>query len=818
MLVIILLLILTIAAIWSLSIYRAPSLAWLAALIMAVAGWQYGLAFAADSDISFFSSIVLWGITGTIAVCCFIPAIRQRWFTKPLLIWFKKVLPPISITERQAIESGDIWLETKLFQGAPDWQGLFRLPRPQLSQQEQQFIDNKVAQLCKLLDDWEITHEKLDLTPQTWQYLKEEGFFGLHLPIKYGGKGFSALANSTIVQMVASRSLTAAVTIMVPNSLGPGELLVNYGTEAQKNKYLPGLARGEEIPCFALTGVEAGSDAAAMHDTGIICKGNFAGKEILGIRLNWNKRYITLAPIATLLGLAFKLYDPDKLLGGKTELGITVCLVPTSLAGIDIGKRHLPLNQTFMNGPIRGKDVFVPLDYIVGGAAMIGQGWRMLVECLSAGRGISLPALSTSTGKLCFRMSGAYAAVRRQFGKAIGKFEGIEGALARIGGYTYMLEATRLLTLTGIDQRLRPTVVTAISKYHMTEIGRVVLNDAMDIHGGRGIVMGRRNYLARGYQGLPISITVEGANILTRGLIIFGQGAIRCHPYIRTEIELANQDLTKASIKAFDKTLLAHISYTISNFARWKWHTFTGFYLSKVGEPHRLAYYYRQLNKMSLALACIADITMLVLGGKLKIKEHLSARLGDVLSNLYMAAAVLKYYHDHGYQHDDLPFVQWCLTTCLHNMQTAMQKFLQNFPNRFLAWQLNLLLFPLGARYKQPLDILTHNIAKHMLRPSALRDRLTSHCWFENVAADPLGKLEHALAQLIKVEPLLAKLDAAVKDKVIVKTTDFAEKIKLALARNIISAVEADELTKYELARVDAISVDEFSAQELCSS
>jgi len=856
----ILLIVISIAVLWGLCILQVASWVWFLALVIAAGSWQ------ASSLLSSLGMVILWSVVALLTVALFLPVVRRAWFSGLVLRWFKKILPPMSNTERQAIESGDVWLEGQLFQGRPNWQELLALPVPQLTTEERRFIDQQVTTLCAMLDDWDITHKHLDLEPATWTYLKQEKFFGLHIPTTYGGLGFSALANSTIVQKIATRSLTAAVTVMVPNSLGPGELLLNYGTDQQRQQYLPGLASGKEIPCFALTGVEAGSDAAALQDTGVVCKGKFGGKEILGVRLNWNKRYITLAPIATLLGLAVKLYDPEDLLVSQVsgagscavnqasgaascavnqgngiaqqaktsaqarpadgELGITVFLLPTTLAGIEIGNRHLPLNQAFMNGPIRGKDVFVPLEYIVGGAAMIGQGWRMLVECLSAGRGISLPALSTSSGKLSMRMAGAYAAVRKQFGMPIGKFEGIEAALARIGGYTYMLESMRLLTLTGIAQGFRPAIVTAISKYHMTEMGRQVINDAMDIHGGRGIVMGPRNYLARAYQGIPISITVEGANILTRNLIIFGQGAIRCHPYVKAEMEIANKPLTKATVAEFDRTLLAHISYTISNFARWKFHTFTGFRFSKTivanKVPKKILYYCRELNRLSLALACMADVAMLVLGGSLKRKEHLSARLGDVLSYLYIGSAVLKYYYSHTAESAaeaaaEMKFVRWSLDNCLCNMQTAVLQFLQNFPSRTLAAGLKFLLFPFGTRYRPSSDATAHAVAAQLLQTSSLRERLASDCYINAVNTDPVGRMELALQKLQEVEPSLRKLEQAVKKGQLTKaaTVNFATRLQTAVALGIVTNAEAQELTEYEVLRVDAIQVDDFSAKGL---
>ncbi|MDF2868278.1 MAG: acyl-CoA dehydrogenase, partial [Gammaproteobacteria bacterium] len=550
---------------------------------------------------------ILWLIFIPVAVIFNFPLVRQRLLAKPLMRFVRKSLPPMSSTEREALDAGDTWWEGDLFKGQPDWQKLYSLPKPQLSAEEQAFLDNQVETLCGMLDDWQIVQHDKDLPQEVWNYIKKERFFGIVAKKEYGGLGFSALAHSTIILKLASRSISAGVTVMVPNSLGPAELLYHYGTKEQKDYYLPRLARAEEIPCFALTGPEAGSDAAAMTDTGVVCMGEYQGKQVLGIRLNWNKHYITLAPIATVLGLAFKLYDPEHLLGQQDDVGITVCLIPTSHPGVEIGRRHLPLNFAFMNGPTTGKDVFIPLDWIVGGPQMAGQGWRMLMECLSIGRGVSLPATAVANAKLSYRMTGAYARLRKQFKTSIGTFEGVEEALARIGGYAYLLESTRLLTLTGLDLGVKPSVVSAIAKYHMTELSRQIMNDAMDIHAGKGIQMGPRNYLAHGYIAIPISITVEGANILTRNLIIFGQGAIRCHPYVRQEMEAVADANQIRGLQTFDKLITGHIGYMMSNMVRSFVMGITAARWLKVpAYAGELTYYHRQIIRMSTALAFVA--------------------------------------------------------------------------------------------------------------------------------------------------------------------------------------------------------------------
>ncbi len=739
-----------------------------------------------------------------------VPPLRRALVTPLVMRWFKAVLPPMSATEREAINAGDTWHEANLFQGNPKWQELLANPKPTLTAAENDFLNNQVVTLCDMLDDWHITHELLNLPENVWNFLKTSGFLGMHVPPEYGGLGFTALASSTVVQKVATKSLSTAVTVMVPNSLGPAELLVNYGTMAQKNQYLHNLAKGVDVPCFGLTSPVAGSDAGAITDEGIVTHGTFGGQHnVLGLRLNWNKRYITLAPVATLIGLAVKVKDPEHLLGNVTDLGITVVLLPTNLPGIEIGKRHFPLNQAFLNGPTRGKNVFVPLDFVIGGKDRIGHGWQMLVECLAAGRGISLPAIGSAAGKHCYGVTGAYAKLRQQFNLSIGKFEGVAAALARIGGFTYMLEATRLLTLGAIDQKIRPSVVTAICKYHMTEMARQVINDAMDIHGGRGIIMGPRNYLARMYEGIPVSITVEGANILTRCLMIFGQGAIRCHPYVLQEMQaVANPDY-HVSLHNFDKAFASHIWYSLSNYTKLKLHSLTGMTFCAVPpNDHGWNKYYRRLSYFSLALACCADMAMLFLGGNLKRKENLSARLGDMLSYLYLASAVLKYNHDNGGQQEDKPYVQWCLDYCLYQIQHSLEYFLVNFPIRMIAKPLQWIMLPFWRHFRLPKDDLSLQISSSMMQTNALRVRLTANCI-------PVENVEQAWLKMLAVEPILIKLENAVKKGTLSKSMQSAEKIAAALSSKLITHDEAVALEEFETLRYDVLQVDEFTTAEL---
>lgn len=652
--------------------------------------------------------------------------LRQRLLTKFILIWFKKILPNLSETEQIAIAAGDTWHEAGLFQGRPNWQSLLEQPAPQLSSAEQDFIDNEVEQLCGMLDDWEITHQLYDLPEQAWDFIKKLGFLGLHIPKEYGGLEFSALANSTIVMKIASKSISAAISVMVPNSLGAAELITNYGTVQQKQKYLPSLASGKQMSCFALTSPEAGSDAGAIVDTGEICYAEYNGKNILGIRLNWNKRYITLAPIATIIGLAIKLSDPEKILGGQQDLGISLVLVDANEPGVEIGRRHFPLNQAFLNGPIEGKNVFVPLDNLIGGKEQVGKGWLMLVESLASGRGISLPALATSAGKFCYNTTGTYSVERQQFRRSIGKFEGVASVLGRIGGFTYILEATRLLTLTAIDHHIKPAVITAIAKYHMTEISRVIVNDAMDVHGGKAIMMGPKNYLARIYQSIPISITVEGANILTRNLMIFGQGAFRCHPYVKDSIKAAYDPDPIQSLKLFDKFFWGHFTYTIRNFVRLIFHSVTFMYFCESPDVDiKWKSYYKKLSFFSIALACCSDTAMLVLGGNLKKCENISARLGDILSHLYLGSAVLKYYNDGDKTEAEQSYLQWSLDNSLYNINLAIKELFSNFPSKTIAFLLRIIILPRWREFKRSQDKISLNIASEMMNPTSVSKKIT---------------------------------------------------------------------------------------------
>lgn len=754
--------------------------------------------------------LLMWISYALVAIFFKLPKQRYKFITLPLLHKLRKLLPHISETEQIAIEAGDVWWEGELFRGKPNWQKLLSLQNPKLTHEEQAFLDQQTEKLCQMLDDWDIVHNRKDLPKEVWDYLKKEKFFGLVIPKEYGGLGFSSYGQSVIVTKVASRSLSAAVNIMVPNSLGPAELIAWFGTDEQKKYYLPRMAVGEELPCFALTGLEAGSDAGAMKDYGVVCRGMFEGKETLGVRLNWDKRYITLAPITTLIGLAFKLRDPDHLLSEQENRGITICVVPTHLPGVEVGPRHYPVGLAFMNGPARGKDVFVPLHYIIGGQEMIGRGWHILMEALSAGRGISLPALASAVAKSSFRTTSAYVNLRKQFNTAIGNFEGIALKLAEIVGLNYLTEATRRLTLTAIDQEIKPSLATAISKYHTTEMARKIINDAMDIHAGRGIQLGPKNYLAFSYFGAPVCITVEGANILTRNLIIFGQGAVRCHPYIRKEIEaLSNKDVDQAVVE-LDKLLREHFSSAASNFARTLFYGLTGARFITVPVTGHLAKYYRQLTRMSAALAITADFAMLSLGGDLKRREALSARLGDVLSYLYLASAVLKFGHDKTNHVTEVDVVQWSLDYCLNEIQIAFKELFKNLPSKWMSCLLSFIIFPWGYRYHKPTDTVSLRLAKYMMFDAAFRDRMTEYCFISQDAQDVTGSLEVAYQKLTQINPLLTRLQDAIKDSIVKKSNDFDTQLALALKANVLTQDEVKLLQDFERMRLDTLQVDQF--------
>lgn len=736
---------------------------------------------------------------------------RKSLISAPVFRSFRKVMPPMSRTEKEAIDAGTTWWEGDLFRGKPDWEKLHNYPQPKLTEEEQAFIDGPVEEACRLANDFQITHEMADLPPELWAYLKEHRFFAMIIKKEYGGLEFSAYAQSRVLQKLSGVSGILAITVGVPNSLGPGELLQHYGTDEQKDHYLPRLARGQEIPCFALTSPEAGSDAGAIPDTGVVCMGEWQGQQVIGMRLTWNKRYITLAPIATVLGLAFKLSDPDHLLGEEEDLGITCALIPTHTPGVEIGKRHFPLNVPFQNGPTRGKDIFVPIDYIIGGPKMAGQGWRMLVECLSVGRGITLPSNSTGGLKSVAMATGAYAHIRRQFRISIGKMEGIEEPLARIAGNAYVMDAAASLVTYGIMLGEKPAVLSAIVKYHCTHRGQRAILDAMDILGGKGIMLGNSNFVARAYQGAPIAITVEGANILTRSMIIFGQGAIRCHPYVLEEMTAAQNN----DVNAFDKLLFKHIGHVGSNKMRSLWLGLTNGLTSATPTKDSTKRYYQYMNRLSANLALLSDVSMAVLGGSLKRRERISARLGDILSQLYLASSVLKRYDDEGRNEADLPLVHWGVQDALYQAEQAIDDLLRNFPNAFVAGMLRVVIFPLGRRYDAPSDKLDHKLAKIMQIPSATRSRIGRGQYLTPSEFNPAGLLEEALMDVMAAEPIHLRICKETGRNL--SFTRLDEQAKQWLAEGKINAEEASILTKAEASRLRSINVDEFEPEELAT-
>lgn len=751
---------------------------------------------------------VLWAILAIVLVPLNIAPIRLNLLTKPILSAYRKVMPEMSDTERDALEAGTVWWDGDLFSGDPDWSKLHNVPKAELTAEEKAFLDGPCEEVCKMLDDWEVTHELTDMPEHVWQYLKDEKFFAMIIKKKFGGLEFSAYAQSRVLQKLAGVSTVLASTVGVPNSLGPGELLQHYGTKEQQDHYLPRLASGDEIPCFALTSPEAGSDAGAIPDSGVVCKGEWNGEEIVGIKLNFNKRYITLAPVATVLGLAFKMYDPDNLIGEEDELGITCALIPRDTQGVEIGRRHFPLNVPFQNGPILGNDVFVPLDYIIGGQKNAGKGWRMLVECLSVGRSITLPSNSAGGTKSIALATGAYSRIRRQFKLPIGKMEGVEEPMARLAGNAYLMDAVTMLSTKGIDLGEKPSVIGAIAKYHMTEKLRACMDDAMDIHGGKGICLGPNNYLGRGYQGVPVAITVEGANILTRSMMIYGQGAIRCHPFVLQEME-ASAEKGPDALKKFDKAVFGHIGFAISNFVRSLFYGFGGHRLSSVPASDETRKYYQQMNRFSANMALLSDIAMGKLGGSLKRKERVSARLGDMLSYLYIGSCVLKRYHDQGRNKEDLPLVHWAMQDTLHKLQEAQLEMLANFGG--VGSFMRAVMYPLGRIAKRPTDKNDHQIARILMSPNDVRTRLGEGQFLS--PEGHFGFLEETLKNVIAAEPLYDKVCKAAG-----KRFSFTQLDQLAAKGKELGVLSDDEvalLERTEVGRLRTINVDDFAPQEL---
>jgi acyl-CoA dehydrogenase len=756
------------------------------------------------------TTLVLAAVAAPIAVLTTFRPLRAAVLSAPAMKAFANIMPRMSPTEQAAVEAGNVWWDAELFAGKPDWKRLLATPAPALSAEEQRFLDIETEHLCDLSNDWESTSVWQDLPPAAWEYARDKGFLGMIIPKRYGGLGFSAYAHSQVVQKLSTRCSAAAVSVMVPNSLGPAELLLHYGTDAQKDHYLPRLARGDEIPCFALTNPYAGSDAASITDTGVVCKGLWNGRETLGFRVSWRKRYITLAPIATVIGLAFRAIDPDNLLGQGAEPGITCVLLPRDHPGVNIGRRHWPLNAVFQNGPITGDEVFVPMEMVIGGHAQVGNGWRMLMECLAAGRAISLPSSNVGMSKLAVGMVGAYVAIRRQFNMPIGAFEGVQEPLARMAGHLYASDALRRLAAAALDQGEKPSVVSAIAKYHVTERARIVVNDAMDVVGGKGVCMGPGNFLARAYQQIPIAITVEGANIMTRTLIIYGQGAIRCHPYVLTLMRTAQAQ----NLKDFDAALFGYVGFLFRNLARAAAFALTGGLL--IGKPAKaepqLGRYYRAATRFSTLLALASDLSMATVGGALKRKGALTGRLGDMLSQLLILSSALKRFEDEGRPAEDLPLVHWAAQDALARTSEAWRALLANHPSRIVAFVLGLV--SVGAGRAGPDDRIAAQVAGLIQRHGPARERLLAGSWTPRIEVDPIA----ATAVAFDLHPQVEAIERRLKPEIAAGHIARAPQSLTLLdawageveTKGLISRAERDLFARFAVLADMAIQVDDF--------
>lgn len=781
-----------------------------------------GIGFWLDSWhwLSVFIGTVL--LLGTLVVIIPSP-LRRSLISSPLLGMIRGMLPTLSDTEQQALNAGSVDWDGQLFSGRPDWNHLLDLPHPKLTEEERAFIDGPVDELCAMLDDWSITNERYDLPEEAWKFIREKGFFGLVIDKEHGGLGFSNTAHSEVVMKIASRGVSAAVTVMVPNSLGPGELITYYGTDEQKQYYLPRLAKGDEVPCFALTSPVAGSDAGAIPDRGVICRGYWNGQEVLGMKVTWNKRYITLAPVATLIGLAIKVYDPDHLLGEEHDLGVTTVMVPADTEGVNHGARHLPMNTVFMNGPTWGEDVFIPLDQVIGGRGMIGQGWRMLLECLSIGRSISLPALGTSGGKMACLTTGSYASVREQFGRSISDFEGVQEALEPMAGYTWMMDSARVFTSGMLDRGVKPSVPSALLKYRNTDLMRKVVTNAMDVVAGRGVIKGPRNFLARIYQAIPIAITVEGANILTRSLMVFGQGAIRCHPYIVQEIEAAGMEDSGKAVQTFDGVFFAHIAHTSRNVLRSLVLGLTGGLVQPVPSEGGLRRYYQQLSRFASAFSVLTDVGLLTLGGSLKGRQRFTGRMTDALVGLYYASASIKQWHEEGYNEEMRDVVEWSLQRSLYDIQTALYAAVTNFPVKPLRWPLKVLVFPLGVRLRQPDDELGQRVALSIVKEGGAKERIPRGVYHTENPEDPVGRILHALRLARETEPARKRINDAIRKSDPDELQDIEmllghqreELLDWAQERDLLDDSERQKVSEAMAAMYDTIRVDAFSKESI---
>lgn len=756
------------------------------------------------------ANLIVALVPGLVLAALAVPQLRKAVLTAPVYGVVKRMLPKVSRTEQEALDAGTVGWDADLFSGRPNWDNLLKVRKPTLSAEEQAFLDGPTEQLCRMLDDWDVRHNRVDLPQDVWNFIKDNGFFGMLISKEHGGLGFSAQAQSQIVSKIASSSVSAGITVMVPNSLGPGELLEKYGTDEQKAKYLERLATGKEVPCFALTGPHAGSDAAGMRDVGVVTRGTYKGKETLGVRLSWDKRYITLAPVATLVGLSFHLHDPDNLLGKGKEVGITLALVPHDHPGVEIGNRHFPTDSAFMNGPIRGRDVFIPLEFLIGGTDYAGQGWRMLMECLSTGRAISLPAIGTVSMKFLLRVTSAYARIRRQFHIPVGVMEGVAEPLARIAKSAYQFEASRALTASMVDEGEKPSVISALLKYRTTEEMRDRYNDAMDIHGGRAVQDGPSNYLFAGYQTVPVAITVEGANILTRTLITFAQGALRAHPFLYKEVAAAQSGDQKAGLEAFDAAFGGHVKFMLANISGSLFQALTFGRFAPAPVDHELARWYRQLYRYAQSFALVADWTVAFLGGDLKRKQRISGRMADVLSDLYLLSAALKRFEDDGRPKEDIAVVSALAKDRVWSIEQSLLGVFANFPNPVLRWLMRLLVFPLGAHARGSSDRENNRLARAAMVPGAQRDRFTTGIYAPTDPTDRVGMLEDALLKVIAAEEAETKLIRAVRKGQVERRLD-RDAISDALSLGVLSAQEAELVRVAEEVTDRVIQVDDFA-------
>lgn len=794
---------------------RAPLWQWTAGVAILLFGWQTG---------SFHDDPVAWspGFFGILAwlpvlalAAISVPQVRRRVLIEPVFGLVKGILPKVSETEQQALDAGTVGFDAEIFSGSPDWLKLRSIPPIVLTREEREFLDGPTEELCRMIDHWQIRHKLRHIPEELWDFVKAHGFLGMLISKSHGGLGFSAQAQSLILGKIASRSPDVVTIVMVPNSLGPGELIEKYGTDEQKHHYLPRLAKGLEVPCFSLTGPTSGSDAATMRDIGYVTRGMHEGREVLGIRLSWDKRYITLGPKATLVGLAFRLFDPEGLLKKGEDIGITLALIPATHPGVNIGRRHLPSGAAFPNGPNWGRDVFIPLDWVIGGDKMVGQGWRMLMECLAAGRAISLPSSATAGAKSMLRVTSAYARIRKQFGLPISRMEGVEEAMSRLVESAYVNEAARAQTASMVSRGERPSVISALMKYQTTERLRQSVNDAMDIHGGRAICDGPSNYLQSAYQLVPVGITVEGANILTRTLITFAQGALRSHPFLYSEVKAVQNTDRVAGLEAFEAAFLGHVSFSVSNMAGAFFHNLTlGLFASAPDNAYGLEPVYRQISRASRNFALVADLTVAMLGGGLKVKQKITGRLADALSEVYLLCCVVKRFEDDGRPVADQPIVAMVAANGLARFEVALRGTIENFPNPVVRALLKLVVFPLGRHYSPASDALSQRATRVAIEPGEVRDRLTRDIYISTDREDPTGLLEVALLKVIEAEEAEKKLERAIRAGTI-RRYHGIDWIREAADKGVITESEAIALKDAEVLTARVIAVDHFSPGEL---